>query len=98
MEEALDAVPNPIEPTVVASDHGAGWIRWNNDLHATRFRCTSNRFGVVSGVTDKRLALGMSQKTRRDGDLVLLAGRQLDVKRTSLAVDDRVNLRRESTT
>jgi hypothetical protein len=40
----------------------------------------------------------MSQKTRRDGDLVLLARRQLDVKRTSLAVDDGVDLRRESTT
>jgi hypothetical protein len=40
----------------------------------------------------------MRQKIRRDRDLVLLAGRQLDMKRTSLAIDDGVDLRRESAT
>ncbi len=98
MEEALDAVPNAVKSSVVASNHRARWIRRNDDLHATRRRRASNRLGVVSCIADERPALSMSQKTRRDSDLVLLAGRQLDVKRTSLAVDDGVDLRRESTT
>lgn len=98
MEEALDAVPNAVKPSIVASNHRTRWIRRNDDLHATRRRRPANRLGIVPGIADERPALGMSQKTRRDGDLVLLARRQLDVKRTSLAVDDGVDLRRESTT
>lgn len=98
MEEALDAVSNRVEPPVVPTDHGPRRVGWDDHFHATRRCFVANRFGVVSCVADEGLALRMREELRSDGDLVLLAGGQLDVKRTSCGVDDGVDLRRESTT
>jgi hypothetical protein len=41
--------------------------------------------------------LGVFEKLFRDGGLVLLSGSDLDVERSAERVDDRVDLRREST-
>lgn len=97
MEETLDAVSNRVQAPVIAVDHGSRRVGRNHDFHAPRCSCAANGFGVVPGVADEGRALRMSKKVRGDGNLMLLARRQLDVKGTSSPVDQGMDLRREST-
>jgi hypothetical protein len=60
--------------------------------------CVANGIGVVAGVCDHRFALCVFEELFGDGGFVLLARRDLDVERSAVRVDDRVEFRRESTT
>lgn len=97
MKETLNAVSNRIQPPVIAVNYRPRRVGWDHHFHATRRCRAANRLGVVASVADEGFALRMDEELWSDGDLVLLAGRQLDVKRASSAVDDGVDLRREST-
>jgi hypothetical protein len=98
MKEALDAVPNRVELLVVATDGGACRVRRNDRLHAPGLDGLADLLRVVSRIADKGTALGLLDQRIGNRALMLLAWRQLDVKRPSSGVDDRVDLRRESTT
>jgi len=98
VEEALDAVADPVESFVVAALHRATAVRRDDRLHAARLHRLADVRRVVSFVADEGAALRVLDERVGDRGLVPLAGRQLEVERPPLRVDDRVDLGGESTT
>lgn len=97
MEEALDFSAKPIEgarfaATVVLSRG----IHRDDGLHAPLPDRADDSVGVVSGVGDESLAGRMLDQVLRFRRVVLLAGREDDVKRLPLTGGDGVELGRKT--
>lgn len=98
MEEALDAVPRRVRSTIEPSPLLADRMRMNHGLHAQLLYARPDRVRVVARVGED---LGASGVFAEDGfcdrGFVLLAGRDFDVERPPLRVDECVDLRGEAT-
>ena len=70
----------------------------DDGLHSALSDRATNRVGVVARVGDHGFAFRMLEKLFGDRGLVLLSGRDLDVERAPLRIDDCVDFCRESTT
>jgi len=97
MEEALDIPPEAIESarlaTAVVLSRG---IHRDDRLHAPPPDRADDRVGVVSRIGDESLACRVLDQVFRFRRVVLLAGREDDVKRLPLAGRDRVELGRKT--
>ena len=97
MEEALDIPPEAIESarlaTAVVLSRG---IHRDDRLHAPPTDCADDRVGVVSRICNESLARRVLDQVLRFRRVVLLAGREDDVKRLPFAGRDRVELGRKT--
>lgn len=94
LDEIALGIGDPIEPRLsLARGIGA-----DDSLHAASANRATNGIGVIPSVRDHGFALRMFEERFGDGGFVLLARSDLDVERSAVRVDDRVEFRRESTT
>lgn len=98
VEEDLNLVALGIDLLVESRLTLTGRIGTDDCLHFAASHRAANRVGVVASVGDYRLTLRVLEEFFGDRGLVLLAGRDLDVERPPVRVDDRVDFRGESTT
>jgi len=92
VEEDLDELALAVELLVVAKNLSARWIRRDDVLHPASADGLADVAGVVARVRNAGLAASVLDERLRDRCLVLLTGRELDVKRPPLEVYDGVEL------
>jgi hypothetical protein len=98
VEEDLDQVALGVGLLVQPRLTVAGGVGTDDGLHTASSHRAPNRVGIVARVGDHRFAFRVLEELFGDRGLVLLPGRDLDVERTPVRIDDRVDFGRESTT
>ncbi len=97
MEEAFNVSAEAIQSarlaTAVVLSRG---IHRDDGLQASLPGCANDRVGIVPGICDESLAGRVLDQVLRFGRVVLLAGREDDVKRLAFAGGDRVELGRKT--
>src|SRR5258707_1884665 len=93
MEEALDVSAKTIEGARLATPVVlARWVHGDDGLHASSANCADDRIGIVPGVGDESFAGRVVDQSLRFRRVVLLAGREDDVKGFAFGRRDRVDL------
>ena len=98
VEEDLDTVALGVGLSVQPRLALARGVGADDSFHSALPDRSPNRVGVVARVGDHGLAFRVLEELFGERGLVLLPGRDLDVERTPVRIDDRVDFRRESTT
>jgi len=98
VEEDLNQIALGVSLPVQARLALSRGVRANDSLHAALSDRAANRVGVVASVRYRCFAFRMPEELFGDCGFVLLSGRDLDVERAPCRIDERVDLRRESTT
>lgn len=98
VEEDLDQVALCVGLLVESGFAFARGVGADDSLHTASSDRTTNRVGVVAGVCNHGFAFRVLEELLGDRRLVLLSGRDFDVERAPLRIDDGVDLCRESTT
>lgn len=98
VEEDLDAVASSVPTTVEARLLLAARVRVNDGLDLQLPHSSTDRVRIVTRVSYKRLTSRIFRDDRfGDGRLMLLTLRELDMDGTPFCVNERVDLRGEST-
>ena len=93
MEEAFDAVAQPIEAPIQRSAPLATRVRMNDSSHSELADTFSDPVGVVAGVSNESPSFGMNEHFLCNRGLVLLPGSHLEVERLTARRCDSVNFR-----
>jgi hypothetical protein len=96
VKEELDEVAEAIEPPVEGALLLSRGVLADDGLDAVRFDEFDELVGVVAGIGKAGSALQVLNQVFGDRCLVLLPRRDLDLKRSALGVDERVDLGRKT--
>jgi hypothetical protein len=93
MEEALDAIAQPIEAPIQRSAPLATRVRMNDSSHSELTDTFPDPVAVVAGVTDESPSFGVNQHFLGNRGFVLLPGSHFDVEWLTARRCDGVNFR-----
>lgn len=96
IEAAFDAVSEFVQVGIVSSLLAAVDLRWDDDRCAHGLGVLDDGPAVIASIRDHSLSLAIAQQGEGFGVVAALPGREAELERLSVAVDQQMDLGRQT--